>query len=152
VTLDKLPVASAFLIGALLLIVGMRELARGVMSRSWAKTTGTVTSSTVKAVRSLSWRGGYFWEPRISFRYAVAGQQYTGSKYSASDQSVCYTEAGARRIAEKYFSGQVVDVYYQETQPDGAILQPGIRPAVSCIRFIILGLLACLAGWKMLAS
>ena len=147
VVLDKLPVAFLFLVGALLLIVGTRELARGAISQSWAKTTGVIVSSAVESVHSLSWRGGYYWKPRISFRYAVAGQEFTGSRYSASDQSVCYTEAGARRIAEKYFRDQTVDVYYQETQPGGAILRPGMRPTASCIRFIILGVVACLGGW-----
>ena len=150
--LDTLVAAPlAFLMGAILLILGTRELARGAISRSWTKTTGTVISSTVEAVPSVSGRVGY-WEPHVAFRYAVSGQEFVGSKYSASDLSVCYTEGGARDIAEKYVCGQIVDVYYREAQPDLAILKPGVRPAVSCIRFIILGVLACLIGWKALTA
>jgi len=138
--------------GAILLIFGLRELTRGAGSRSWAKTTGTVISSGTAAVHSLSARGGTYWQPRISFRYAVGGREFTGSQYSASDQSVCYTEAGAQGIAERFFSGQVVDVYYRQESPEDAILSPGMGSVASCARYVVLGLVACGAAWKLLAG
>ena len=123
--------------GAALIIFGINFLREGWASRNWPIAEGEVQA--VKVLRDISGSGStktvrhYI---AITYDYEVKGISYSGDRYSLGDGSSASKKFKERRevIAEKnkYPLGSAIDVYYRPTNPDSAILKPGINTA-NCI-------------------
>jgi len=102
---------------------GFPPLQYGYESKSWPKTTGTITLSEVE-----SWMkdGNSQYDARLDYSYTVNGKKYnstklnTGGTYSGSSMSK------AKEIVGEYPKGKTVDVFYDPEVPESAALIPGI--------------------------
>lgn len=125
--------AAALLCGLLLLGVGGRVLLRSLPTTSWPSTSGVVKESGVQPVG----RSGPD-EARVSYRYVVAGQSYTGTRIGYMLPS---SDAGARRLANRYAPGMEVRVYYDPGDPADSVLRPGGAGAALLVLLAGVGLL-----------
>ena len=144
-TMEGLGIATALLIvlGSVSILNGVRELARGFMSRSWPVTRGTILSASPAAggLGRIAWRF-----PQIRFEYVVAGEKYVSDGYSASSQTVFLTQASLLRRLAAYAPGSHVDVYFDPGNPGRGILRPGVIPVISNLRYVLIGLVALYVG------
>jgi hypothetical protein len=148
--MDAVPIAAGLLglLGVIAILNGVRELARARGTRSWPRVRGVVLSSGAKTTPSLG--RAWYPSPGIRFEYAVEGRKYTSEAYSASAQSVFFTQRAVSQIVERYRPGAEIDVYFDPSDPAVGILEPGYRPVASNGRFILIGLLALYFAGRLL--
>jgi uncharacterized protein DUF3592 len=125
--------------GALVLLVGLNEMFKANATRQWRTTTGTVVTSTIGTVKSVR---TFFWVPVISFTYQIGTKAYTSSRYSASTQTGFFIRRSLERILARHPLGSHVIVSYLPSDPENAILAPGIGPVFSsAMRYVLLAAL-----------
>jgi hypothetical protein len=94
-------------------------------SKSWPKTTGLITHSSIE--QGFTRIGGsyiYVNRPEVVYEYEVDGKKYTSSQLALVEVNTA-SEDLARGKAEKYVSGQHVEVYYDPRNPKCAVLTIG---------------------------
>lgn len=114
-------------VGALVALLGVRLIARGVASRSWPTAEGSVLGAAVEREPASVGPGGrayHLFSPAVEYEYEVRGERYSCSTVSAADMSTT-NAARAERIAERYAPGSRVTVYYNPRRPGQAVLEPG---------------------------
>jgi hypothetical protein len=125
---DTLPIAVAA-VGVGLAMVGTiaPALLSGITNRRWECTQGQIcgTGSPVGEPayippdRFIAWAT----TPVLQYEYTVNGRQYVGTQVNAVGFA---SHRAARRAAARYPEGQVVDVWYQPSDPSRAVLEPGV--------------------------
>ncbi len=113
------------------------SILRGLRSRSWPRVSGEIIVSEV--VISRGGRGSKMYAPNVRYAYHVGGRSYEGDRmiYGFTD---FYLRRGAEAMIEKYPIGQLVDVYYDPTDPNSAVLKHGVSPRT----WVAVGLLGLL--------
>lgn len=103
---------------------GFPPLKYGYESKSWPKTTGTITLSEVE-----SWmkEGNSQYSVRINYSYSVDGKKYNSSKVNTGGSYSGSSMSKAKEIVAKFNEGKTVDVFYDPEIPDSAALNPGIQ-------------------------
>ena len=123
------------------------SILRGLRSRSWPRVSGEIIVS--EAVISRGGRGSKMYEPSVRYAYRVGGHNYEGDRvfYGFTD---FYLRRGAEAVIEKYPIGQLVDVYYDPTDPNSAVLKPGVTlrtwVAVGLLGLLVLFILSAVIG------
>lgn len=106
-------------------------------ARFWPRTEGEVVSTTVRA-QTLHAAGTQAsrrarerfrtYYPEITYRWTVAGQAHTGSRYSLGESHPDYPErAQAVLAAATYPGGRTVDVFYDPADPGSAVLDRSLK-------------------------
>lgn len=94
-------------------------------SKSWPRTTGLITHSSVESGFVQAGGGNAFvFIPKVIYEYEVDGKQYTSSQLAIIERNTA-SEDLAREKAEKYVQGQQVEVYYDPRNPACAVLDRG---------------------------
>jgi hypothetical protein len=91
-------------------------------SRSWPYTMGTVESTCIISNRNCNGLPGYHYS--VGVDYEVNGEGYLLMELRLGSFRY-YSQAGAKRVIEKYTAGQSVKVFYDPDYPDCSLLQPG---------------------------
>ena len=122
------------MLGAWVVAMLVRSLRLGRASLQWPHTQGTVTNSLVK--RELSGPGGgYSYVPLITYTYEVDGAAYEGNTFTY--RGINAKKKIATKIVEGLPKGQLVDVYYDPSEPSRAVLLPGASTSSYVIGFAI---------------
>ena len=107
--------------------VGLYRYNLGRKSASWPVAKGSMTASRPQPVTTENNRNEY--RLSVSYKYAVNGKTYTGTRITASD---IYekTRKAAEEALSKYPVGGEVSVYYDPDDPAISLLETGIRENV----------------------
>ena len=112
--------------GGALVAWALFNLDQGRASRHWPTAEGTIRSSRVVEVRSLSRSTGsptLRYHPEVVFAYRVDGVRYVGHRISFRDDHFG-RRPPAERIAARYPRGATVPVSYDPDDPEQAVLEP----------------------------
>jgi hypothetical protein len=133
-----------------ILIAGLGNRVGGDMraSRDWPSTSGTVESAAV-AVQPESNERKLF-GARVRYRYEVGGRTLTGERISF-ESGPSPNRGLADAIVQRYAPGTPVRVFYDPTQPERSVLEPGGSDLVPWL-LRGAGILLALAGaWGLVA-
>jgi hypothetical protein len=130
VTTITMAITIIFIICAMFFIVCSLPLAfwvymvvsTAIESRSWPYTMGAVTGSGIIRNRDCNGLPGYHYS--VGVEYKVNGQEYYVMELRLGSFRY-FSQAGAKRVIEKYPIGQSVKVFYDPDYPDCSLLQPG---------------------------
>ncbi len=115
----------------------MRETSR---ARGWVATSARIVASNVNEFNGKS---GRTYRPMVVFSYSVGPARYMSSRL-AFHPLVTADRNEAARLAGKYPVGKPVQVLYDPTDPEQAVLEPGSNPWVPLIAG---GVCSMLAVW-----
>ena len=103
-----------------LLFAAIALWARSINLRActWPKVRGNVVESFIEG-----WTSDSGPSPVVRYRYLVAGKTYESSQFSY--HFVSGTLSYAEKVVRTYPVGSSVDVYYDPTDPNSAVLEPG---------------------------
>ncbi len=157
------------IVGGVFLVAGVflgfsasKQLGHARASSEWPTVSGKVLSSEVRTKRSRTSgsrkhgsRSRTTYHAEVHYEYTVDGRPYTADRVQfgeyGSDNS-----SHAREIVARYAEGKQVSVHYDPTQPDLAVLEPGVHGGIN-IQFGLAGLFTlvgagiCAAGvWSLL--
>lgn len=129
--------------GLMFYFFGLPSLKYAYESRSWPKTSGTITKSEVD-----SWMkdGKTQYGAVIKYTYRVEENPYDSYKIGVSASSSNSNMSAAKDRVQEYPVGKTVDVFYDPEVPDSAALKPGVRAgdvalAGGMLMFAVIGLL-----------
>lgn len=118
----------SFVIGGAVAFLALRDAKRGLDSRRWPTTSGTVMTSRVTVSRSQDSDGSSSttYGAKVAFQYEVEGEVYVGDTRSFADYR-SGSSRRAHRITDQYPEGSQVTVYYHPRRPHLSVLEPGIN-------------------------
>ncbi len=112
-------IATLAVAAALWLTIGTRWQAAA--SAKWPQVDGVVTASGI-VTRPV--RRGENHQPRIEYRYRVAGAVYVGTRLGWD--TTVGTQAIAQHFVDEYPVGRTVQVHVNPKRPDEAVLEPRV--------------------------
>lgn len=115
---------------------GWSVLQKARASASWPNVSGQITSSSVS--HSTDSEGADSYTPSVAYRYTVNDQQYSGYQIKFGETSYS-SESKAELVVARYPAGATVPIYYNPSDPDTAVLEPGVTSG----SYIILAIGAC---------
>ena len=138
-------------IGVFLVLFGLgvfalaiREAMKSNRARLWPSTLGTVIACDVEIYSRSDDRA---YRLNVRYRYEVAGRAYTGFRIRLFDGSGLLW--WMRRKAQKYPEGSKVRVYYSPSNPQDAMLVPGLD-ATRFASLLVAGVVVLLNGINLL--
>ena len=116
------------IIGVAVTFFLLRNAKRGLDSKGWPTTWGTVLASNVTRSTSTDDDGSTStnYGAKITYEYKVGGEKYFGDRRSFAEYTSS-SSARAYRIAHKYPAGSQVTVYYHPHKPGLCVLEPGVN-------------------------
>ena len=106
-------------LGVLALASGMQKMWRGYASQAWPTASAEIVSANMR-----SGDGGY--APDLLYQYTVAGTKHLNNvRHFGTVQA--QSEERANELLSRYAAGKKVPVAYFPTDPDVAVLEPGIN-------------------------
>jgi hypothetical protein len=122
--------AVAFGVGGVVFYSFARRVERqGNASRSWPTVPGRVLSSEIRRGQ----KGNI--SPAITYRYAIAGKDYTGTRASFAGTT---GQAESSRLVNAFPVGAAVSVAYDPADPASAVLEVGAKGTRGMMMFGIL--------------
>ena len=106
------------IIGLGLTFLGSVKLKKAAETNRWPVTNGTVISSDVGGVMK------YY--PFFSYTYSVDSAVYTSDRISSMNFNT-KNRSVVEKVLKKYPLGSEIKVYYNNTDPSKALLEPGIN-------------------------
>ena len=147
---------------------GLVRLLIAARTRQWPTAPGTIVSSRVTQREAPASTGERdvgsdrrpmppqtLYRAEVSYRYAVDSRPYTGSSILLDDIETS-SEGYARGLVERYPPGARVDVYHHPSNPERAVLEPGIHkaswliPGAGLILAIVASALGTFVRWWFL--
>lgn len=119
-------------IAAFFLRTALRARRELEASRGWPLVPGQITASRVKTIKRRSSSGNAYevHDTEIAYAYEIAGASFTGERVHAGSSLGLFnpgmSEAKARETVERYPVGASVQVAYDPTRPERAVLEPGV--------------------------
>jgi len=104
---------SFILVSFLAMLYGIKEAYNAYISTKWPSVVGTI---------ECSWTTVQPTKPKITYRYSVKGNEFTGNKIAFRD---VVGTIEAKRAMHLYPVGKTVKVYYDPKDPYKSILEPG---------------------------
>ena len=146
-----------FLIGIFLIINGIRNRKKAEESTSWPSVEGTITRAWVETHEHEDDDGSktitHF--PRWEYEYIVSGSTYTSENISFGGIAGSRHEFDAREGLKQYPLNSEVQVFYNPSNPEEAILVPGTQGTMKTViiggvlALIMLGIIVGLAIWAL---
>jgi hypothetical protein len=101
---------------------GMLQQHKMQEAQTWPTTQGEITASFVTDVTSSD-DSGTSYEPRVRYRYVVAGIIYEGTRIGFFGHTTYGSRRRAQRALASYPEGAKVTVYYNPQHPEEAVLE-----------------------------
>ncbi len=130
--------------GLFFIALGIVWIIRGIKSKSWFTTKGTISFSELVEMESGPEDIGGF-SAMVFYEYKVANRSYTSDKVDLSHGSgVFFTKRPADSLVSKHTEGTQVRVYYNPAKPAQAILRPGLtrKYLLEIFVFLIMGIIS----------
>src|SRR5579859_3449038 len=98
---------------------------REMGSKDWQSTEGVIVETNLVHAYGAKGMDGYI--PELEFRYKVGVHAYIGTRIDFHTQDHLYTADYAEPWLLKYPPGRNVTVYYDPTDANDSLLEPGIK-------------------------
>jgi Protein of unknown function (DUF3592) len=98
-------------------------LVQGLRCEFWPTTDGVIQTAEMNYHSGN--HGGVTYSADVTYKYQVAGVNYTGTRLAFGQMSS--SSEYARRILDRYPVGQKVSVHYSPGKPEQAVLETGIH-------------------------
>ncbi len=121
------------IIGLALTLLSVTKIKNATEAKSWPVTTGIVTSSEMK--------GGSKYYPSVTYTYTVDSVVYNSNRISNVNFST-KNRSVVEEFLKKYSFGSEVKVFYNDSEPSNAFLEPGINTGNIVLLAFGIGLLA----------
>lgn len=145
--------------GIFLLVKNFRERQKSDASQNWPTTQGQVIATKVVENTDTDSDGytSVTYTPMVTYRYQVAGQEYTSGKVAFGFRKGYSSRAKARQALANYSGDAQVTVYYDPSDPVEAVLERKVGGStlslVLGIAFLLIGLcLGCPVLCSMLSG
>lgn len=145
--------------GIFLLVKNFRERKKSAASQNWPTTQGQVTATKVVENTNIDSDGytSVTYTPMVTYRYQVAGQEYTSDKVTFGFRKGSSSRAKARQALVNYSGDAQVTVYYDPSDPVEAVLDREVGGStlslVLGIAFLLIGLcLGCPVLYSLLSG
>ncbi|KAA0258296.1 MAG: DUF3592 domain-containing protein [Chloroflexi bacterium] len=116
-------------LGLFIIAKTLFEINNGNASRKWSTTQGVVTHSGEFTTHRVS--DGIMRKSTSSFfqyEYTVNGEKQIGTRIFFGDTFISlFSFLAAKGAIEKYKEGQTVTVYYNPSNPQNSVLEPGAK-------------------------
>jgi hypothetical protein len=147
-TLIFIVVAVPFIIVALVFFGWtLRNRRRADASGSWNKTTARIVQSQVEARRSHDEHGYHtVYYPVVIYEYAINGQRYQNDRINFGPEVGFGTTGPSDAIVGRYHVGNVVDIYFDPSNPAESVLERSAGSSNNILLFvgvIIVAVLLC---------
>ena len=111
-----------------LTIQGNNEVNLAKSSEHWPAVDGEIVESELESFYVRRRRGsGYVYNANITYIYSIGQQMYEGYAISIGEPKVSTRrQEGAQSVLNKYPVGKEVKVYFNPTDPQTAVLEPGV--------------------------
>ena len=100
-------------------------------ARKWPTVPGRIATSGIREYHASDSHENApvrtFYRPDVTYSYDVGGVRYTGDKVPVAGTVGASTDALARRTADKYPTGKVIEVHYNPDNPSESVLDPRVR-------------------------
>ena len=146
-----------FVIGIFIMIAGIRNRKKAEESTSWPSVQGMVTNAWVETQEHEDEDGSktitHF--PRWEYEFAVSGKTYSSQNISFSGTGGSRRETVARDGLKQYPLNSEVQVFYNPSNPEEAVLVPGTQGTMALVYFggvlalIMFGVIVGLAVWAL---
>src|SRR6266481_1968507 len=110
-------------LGALLVLLALRNAWRGYGSRRWPQTPGRITRSFVLVGDDGG--GSDTYTPQIEYEYTVEGTDYRG-RLLQHGQIGSWNRERAEQVIARYPSGANAIVFFDPRRPTTAVLSQGL--------------------------
>lgn len=121
--------------GAGAIVYSVLALVSALESRRWPEAAGVIVESRLE--KSTDNDGGYTYQPKVSYRFTVDGEELIGKRACFGDWISTNWSGPARRIVRKYPNGARVKVRYNPRRPKSAVLETGWNGFIAL--FFLLG-------------
>jgi hypothetical protein len=147
------------LVGTGLLFFGWSQNRKGVSTRDWRITTGTIVSADLSQQSRRNQQGyqDVTYAPAVEYTYEVNGQTYRSDKIS-SEWTASHNLGMAERLTNKNPPGAKVDVHYNQNNPAEAVLEAKstsrnfLMIAGGTILVLTLGAGCCVLGFSLFTN
>lgn len=95
---------------------------KGIQTKNWPTTQGTVVSSEVKKVAS---KGTHQYQPSVNYNYEVGAETYSSNKYSSTNARG--SSQWAKAIISGYPDEATITVHYNPSKPKQSVLITGLQ-------------------------
>jgi|KBSSwiStaDraftv2_1062776.scaffolds.fasta_scaffold00061_5 hypothetical protein len=120
-------IGSAFLlVAAWLWWKSLRAIVRGLRSRSWPTTRGSI--QTARVVKKRNSRGVEVWRYDVEYTYSVRGQDYRGTRLQFGIPNSLRWGDPSKPSFRQLRRGAAVDVHHSPLRPSVSALQAGVSP------------------------
>jgi hypothetical protein len=143
--------------GIFIMIAGIRNRKKAEESTSWPSVQGTIIKAWVETQEHEDDDGSktitHF--PRWEYEFAVSGNTYTGGNISFGGTGGSSRESEAWEALEQYSLNSQVQVFYNPSNPEEAVLVPGIQGTMGSIifggvlTFIMFAIIVGLGIWAL---
>jgi hypothetical protein len=140
-------------LGAAVILLGLRQAARGRETRGWSHAAGRVLSSRVEEEHGGAEEQGYpRWRFDVRYAYEVRGRTYESGQvwYGSSSAPASQDRAWHQQWADRFPAGGEVDVWYDPADPGRAVLVRG-PPRGELAAYLAVGIALVAAGLFVLA-
>ena len=112
-------------VGLLIMVVGIEEIRLAKNSTNWSSTEGYITKSTIRENQDSD--GDTTYKSVIEFSYEVRRRKLSANRVFFGALGIFTGNRNYyQRVAQKYYKGKTVKVFYNPHQPQQAVLEPGI--------------------------
>lgn len=142
-----LPVLS-FALGVVVILVGLRQSARGRETRGWSHVLGRVLASRVEEDHGGAEEQGYpRWRFDVRYAYEVRGRTYESDQvwYGSANAPSSQDREWHEQWAARYPVGREVDVWYDPADPSRAVLLRG-TPRGQLVAYLVVGIALVAVG------
>jgi hypothetical protein len=110
--------------GGVVLFLGIGEVRKAAGSSEWPSAEGVILASTVEFQAGK--KGGGTYHARVRYAYEAEAKRLTGTRIAFGDYG-SNDPSHARGIVERYPKGSAVAVRYRPSDPETAVLEPGLQ-------------------------
>ena len=146
--MDKFIGIILILLGSIWFLWSFYSLKKGQKSKDWKIITGIITKSKVFE----PYRKGNPSVPIVHYEYSLSGKTYKSDRIFWGNVHTSGTLDAAQKVVDKYREGTKVNVYYNPSNAQESVLEPGsaqgtlLSLAVSCIP-IVAGIVQLMTGF-----
>jgi hypothetical protein len=146
-----------FVIGIFIMRAAIRNRRKAEESTSWPSVQGTITKAWVETQEHEDDEGSvtitHF--PKWEYEFNVSGMTYTSQNVSFGGTGGSSRELAAQERLKQYPINSQVQVFFNPSNPEEAVLEPGIQGTMTLIilggglAFIMLVIIVGLAIWAL---
>lgn len=117
--------------GFVVIVVTLFDLYRAFACGSWSTTQGVITLASAEIVSAYAQTRKLFStknQTSFYYDYTVNGEKHLGTRIFFGDTFISlFSFLAAKGAIEKYKEGQTVTVYYNPSNPQNSVLEPGAK-------------------------